>query len=162
MHIGILADSHDNLPAIEKAVQFFNTHKVQMVLHAGDFISPFCAGVFAKLNARFVGVFGNNDAEHTIWHQRVQGWGEVHVGPHELQVGGKSIVMMHEPYQLPVMEKQGTWDVIIYGHTHRIDIRQTGKTLVINPGECGGWLSGHRTVAVLDLPRGSAEIHTLA
>jgi hypothetical protein len=32
-------------------------------------------------------------------------------------------------------------DVIIYGHTHEVDIR-IGSPLIINPGEAGGWLKG--------------------
>jgi len=52
--------------------------------------------------------------------------------------------------------------VIIYGHTHRTDLRKIGKTLIINPGECGGWLSGKSTIALLDLENLEAKIIKLA
>jgi len=38
MLIGIMADSHDNLPKVRQAVEFFNQKKVALVLHAGDFM----------------------------------------------------------------------------------------------------------------------------
>ncbi len=41
--IGILSDSHDNLDAIKKAVNLLNKKKVDLVIHAGDLISPFTA-----------------------------------------------------------------------------------------------------------------------
>ncbi|HLD30045.1 MAG TPA: metallophosphoesterase family protein, partial [bacterium] len=47
--------------------------------------------------------------------------------------------------------KSQNYDLIIYGHTHKIDTRKEGKTLVINPGELGGWLTGRKTFVILDL-----------
>ncbi|ODS31814.1 MAG: hypothetical protein SCARUB_03062 [Candidatus Scalindua rubra] len=41
MKIGIVADSHDNVPAIKKAVEYFNQSNVEFVIHAGDYIAPF-------------------------------------------------------------------------------------------------------------------------
>jgi len=35
MKIGIISDTHDNLPQIKKAVEIFNREKVELVLHAG-------------------------------------------------------------------------------------------------------------------------------
>ena len=61
--IGIMSDTHDNLEAIRKAVEFLNAQKVSLVLHAGDYIAPFTVNEFKKLSCPFVGVFGNNDGE---------------------------------------------------------------------------------------------------
>ncbi|MFQ6056041.1 MAG: metallophosphoesterase family protein [Methanosarcinales archaeon] len=46
----------------------------------------------------------------------------------------------------------------MYGHTHKNDIRKIHNTLVINPGEGGGWLYGDKTLAILDLEKMKAEI----
>ena len=59
--IGVMADSHDNLESIEKAVKVFNQEQVDLVLHAGDLISPFTAQIFQNLESQFLAVFGNND-----------------------------------------------------------------------------------------------------
>jgi putative phosphoesterase len=57
---------------------------------------------------------------------------------------------MHEPSCLDQLSKGNQADVIIYGHTHDVDVRK-GQTLIINPGEGGGWLRGRSTLAVLNL-----------
>ncbi|HNR26026.1 MAG TPA: metallophosphoesterase family protein, partial [Methanobacteriaceae archaeon] len=49
MLIGIMSDSHDHIEAIRMVVNFFNQKKVDLVLHAGDLISPFTASEFKQL-----------------------------------------------------------------------------------------------------------------
>ncbi|MBU2560247.1 YfcE family phosphodiesterase, partial [archaeon] len=61
--IGIISDSHDNLPSVEKAVDYLNSLDLELVIHAGDYIAPFTAIELKKLDAKMVGVFGNNDGE---------------------------------------------------------------------------------------------------
>ena len=46
-----MSDSHDNLKAIRSALDVFNQANVELVIHAGDPISPFTAMEFEKLNA---------------------------------------------------------------------------------------------------------------
>lgn len=41
--------------------------------------------------------------------------------------------------------------------THEIDVRE-GETLVVNPGEAGGWVTGRSTVGVLDIECMEVEI----
>ena len=147
MKIGILSDSHDNVSALKKAVGLFNDAEVDLVLHAGDFVSPFTAGPLKELNADFIGVFGNNDGDKLNLNKVLNS--KVFLSPHILEVEDLKILLMHEPYLLSTIEKSGDFDVIIYGHTHEVDIRK-GLSLVINPGECGGWLNGDRTIAILD------------
>ena len=58
MKIGIISDTHDNMPKIAAAARVFNEEKVDLVLHAGDIISPITANEFSALKAPFIGVFG--------------------------------------------------------------------------------------------------------
>lgn len=46
MKIGLIADSHDNLPMIRAAVEVFTAAGVEAVLRAGDIIAPFAAKEF--------------------------------------------------------------------------------------------------------------------
>jgi len=72
MLIGLISDTHDNLPMIEKAVKKLNEENVALVLHAGDYISPFVIPKFKTLNAPLIGVFGNNDGDHEFLRKTVQ------------------------------------------------------------------------------------------
>ena len=41
MRVGLLADSHDRIPAIAEFVRLFQESGVSMLLHAGDYCAPF-------------------------------------------------------------------------------------------------------------------------
>ncbi|MDD5688589.1 MAG: metallophosphoesterase [Elusimicrobia bacterium] len=154
MLIGIISDSHDNINAIKKAVNFFNKKNVEVVLHAGDFVSPFTAIEFGKLKMRFMGVFGNNDGDKPHLLEKFKDIGTIYQEPLDLELENKKIVLMH---QIDKLDKNKKYDIVIYGHSHKPDIKK-GNPLIINPGECGGWLTGRSTVAILDTKTLNSEI----
>jgi len=160
LKLGIISDSHENMPLIAKAVELFNHEEVDLVLHAGDFISPITAKEFKNLKAKLIGVFGNNDGDKLLLEKRFRHIGEFYEDYHELEIKGKKVVLMHQPKFLEILIASGKYDLIIYGHTHEIDIRE-GRPLVVNPGECGGWLSGRCTVAIVNLETMKAELRDL-
>ena len=59
---------------------------------------------------------------------------------------------------LDALAKSGVYDIIVYGHTHRSEISRRGDTLVINPGEGCGWITGIATAALLDTETMEAEL----
>lgn len=159
--IGIIADTHDHMKAIRKAVKFFNSKKVELVLHAGDFIAPFTVREFKNLNARLIGVFGNNDGERR--HLKENYLSQMHTELKEVQeveLRGKKIFLYHgtNEQMIRIAIKSERYDVVIRGHTHKPEVNQEGKTLVTNPGEACGYLSGKKTVALLDLEKLKAKI----
>ena len=153
MKIGIISDSHDAHENILKAIAIFNAEQVDYVLHAGDIVSPFSAGAFANLEkAKFIYVFGNCDGEKFLLPKTITDFGgEVHEYAYKGQIDGKKIFMTHVPSTLDEVVGSGEYDLVIYGHTHKQDIRKIGKTLVINPGESTDWLTGKSSVVILDL-----------
>jgi len=160
LRIGIIADTHDNLPSIVKAIDFFNKQKVYMVFHAGDFVSPFAAGEFMALQMGFTGVFGNNDGDKLLLISKLKNKGDLYEDYYELELTGKKIVLMHQPKFLEALIASRRYDLIVYGHTHQVYVQQ-GPPLVVNPGECCGWTTGLSTVAIVDLAIMKADIHTL-
>ncbi len=161
--IGIISDTHDNIDAIRKAVNFFNTQKVSVVLHAGDFIAPFTAKEFKNLDAKLVGVFGNNDGDRRHLKETYIKFGCELNDIHELQLRGKCIALYHgtETDILTALIKHDKYDFLVTGHTHKAEIKKEGKTLIINPGEACGYLTGRKTVALLDIEHMNAKIYTL-
>ncbi len=154
MLIGIFSDTHDNLTQIERAVKEFAGRKVDAVLHAGDIVAPFAAKVITKITVPVYIIYGNNDGEKrglkTVLPQ-------IQNGPVEIKLGGRVIVMAHDFPQIPkALEAKA--DVLIAGHTHQAFIKTENNKIYINPGECGGWLKGRSTVAILDTEKMQAEI----
>jgi len=148
--VGIISDTHDNRPSIIKAVDIFNKAGCSLIVHAGDYVAPFTIREFEKLEGKFLGVFGNNDGEKKGLSEEFSRIGSLHEPPYEFTHFDKRFVVMHEPDYLDKYISDGDLDVIIYGHLHKIDIRD-GKPLVINPGECCSWLTGRSTVVLLDI-----------
>ncbi|MEA2054532.1 MAG: metallophosphoesterase [Candidatus Thermoplasmatota archaeon] len=158
--IGIISDTHDNMPAIEKAVMFFNENDVDIVLHAGDIISPFTALAFKNLKSPFIGIFGNNDGDkvHLREFFSFSKIGEIHDDPYISKIGGKNIAITHKPEIVDSFALK--YDIVIYGHTHEKDLRRN-KALVLNPGECCGYLTGKKSVALLYPAKMDAKIADL-
>ncbi|MEN3013564.1 MAG: metallophosphoesterase [Endomicrobiia bacterium] len=163
MLIGIISDTHENMPAIDKAVEIFNSKNVEMVFHAGDIISPITFSHFDKLNCPIHLVFGNNDGEKQMLKEKYTKRGSIiQLPPLEYSLhkddSSFKLIIFHEPPQnLEELAKSGDYDFIIYGHTHRKDLKNFGKTIVINPGEAGGWLHNTKTIAILNTTTKSVE-----
>ena len=155
--LGILSDTHDNRNTIIKAVEIFNKKGTGLVAHAGDFIAPFTALDFKQLACPMEMVFGNNDGEKIGLQTAFRELGNLMQGPRSFCFGGKRFLLMHEDNCLDVVGSSADVDVILYGHTHSVDIRR-GSPLIINPGEAGGWLHGKATIAVLDIETMEVEV----
>lgn len=155
--IGIMSDSHDNLDAIRKAVKFFNEAEVELVIHAGDLIAPFTAKEFKELNCEFVAIFGNNDGERDNLRNAYKDICYLDDFK-ELEIQNKKIAVFHGTNEAltDALVKSRNYDIVIRGHTHKHEIIE-GKCMLINPGETCGYLSGKKTVVLLDLDSLSYE-----
>ena len=160
MLAGIISDTHDNRTNIVRAVELFNRKGVSLVIHSGDIVAPFTALDFKALNCPMEMVFGNNDGERIGLVNSFRGIGNLLPGPRTFLFQGKKFLLMHEPGCLDDVAAAAGVDVIVYGHTHDVDVR-LGHPLVINPGEAGGWLTGKATMALLDLETMTVEIVSL-
>ena len=156
MIIGIIADTHDNMTTLRRAVDYLNDRKVQYVIHAGDFTSPFTSRILKDLQTDFTGIFGNNDGDRLLLQK--QSDGRIYNQPHLFELDKRKIIVMHEHHIVGALADSGHYDLVVYGHTHLPEIRAVKDTLIINPGESAGWLYGKTTVAVADLSEMTAEI----
>ena len=163
MKIGIISDSHDHHKNVLRAVEVFSGHKVSYIFHGGDIVAPFTAKAFAQVgDAKFIAVFGNCDGEKLMLASTIRDFGgEIHERIYRGEVGGRRIFMTHTPNVLDKAAGSGKFDLAIYGHTHKQDIRKVGDTLIINPGETTDWITGESAVVVLELDDMSYEVVSL-
>ncbi|MEM2968250.1 MAG: metallophosphoesterase [Candidatus Bathyarchaeia archaeon] len=162
MLVGVISDTHDNLPMIEKAVKRLNEEKVGLTLHAGDYVSPFVIPKFKALNAPLIGVFGNNDGDRELLKKRCSETGNCEIRGRfaEVTVEGFRIALLHgdETELLNALINCGGFDAVVYGHFHAEVSRVNGRTLVVNPGEVCGYITGKATMALLDTVKREAWI----
>jgi len=156
--IGVMSDSHDNVDAIKKAVRFFNKTQCELVIHAGDFIAPFAARELGHLSCPVKAVFGNCDGEKEGLKEVFVSLGEIQREPFIFTYENKEFLLTHTQFANEKYLKSRKYAAIVYGHTHKPDVRKNNNTLIVNPGETGGWLTGKSTVALLDHVSLGAEI----
>jgi len=160
--VGLIADTHDCLPMVDKTVKKLNRENVGLVLHAGDYVAPFVIPKFKELKAKLIGVFGNNDGDHELLKKRFSENKalEIHGNFAEITVDETKIALLHgdEEELLKTLINSKSFDVVVHGHTHKAEVYRKGKTLVVNPGEVCGYLTGKSTIALLDSSKGEAKI----
>ena len=165
MLIGLMADTHDNLPMVDKAIKKLNEERVELVLHAGDYIAPFVIPKFKELKAKLIGVFGNNDGDRELLKKRFSEHEGLEIRGNfaEIKVDGLKVALLHgtEEELLKALIESETFDIIVHGHTHKAEIYRKGKTLVVNPGEVCGYLSGKPTISLYDTAKHVAKLITL-
>jgi putative phosphoesterase len=59
---------------------------------------------------------------------------------------------------LNALADSGYFNAIVHGHSHLKGIQLRGKTLLVNPGEVCGYLSGKATIATIDTEKHEAKI----
>ena len=163
MLVGLLSDMHDRVPAIDGLVREMLARGVGMVLHAGDFCSPFSLRPLLDHNVAAAGVFGRNDGDHEgLKAYAATGFGiELFESPHSMDVGGQLILLVHDLGDVSTrsIEQHG---IVVHGFTHREEMKTRGDTLIVNPGEACGWLHGSPSAAILDLDTRKVEFIQLS
>ncbi|WP_202320241.1 YfcE family phosphodiesterase [Archaeoglobus neptunius] len=145
MRFAAISDTHDNLSAVRELLDTLKKEKLDFIVHAGDIISPFTMKEFEVLGLKLYFSFGNNDGERKILTQIAEknGWeiGEIAEFP-----GG---VIYHGTDRriLSILKKTG--QLVVTGHTHKPSIEK-GESVVLNPGEVCGYLTGKKTFAIVE------------
>lgn len=158
MKIALMSDTHDNVHNIMAAMALIKAHAVDMIIHAGDFVAPFSLKKIFELKGDlpFIAVYGNNDGEKkglsNIAGDTIKGLS------YECIYEGKKIFVTHDIDLFDKDQLVQKYDVIISGHTHVALIEHVRDTVIINPGECCGIVTGNASIAILKLPSMSAEI----
>lgn len=152
MRVGLLADTHDRIPAAAELVRRMVEQGVGMVLHAGDYCSPFLLTPLEAAQVSLAGVFGKNDGDRQgLLAKAAAAFGaELYESPHSVEVGGQRVLIVHDLSDAPRRSVE-SHAVVVHGCSHQQQKVTRGDTLLINPGEACGWLYGTPHAAVLDL-----------
>lgn len=151
MRIGVVSDTHNNMPNVRKIVQLFNQLDVDRVIHTGDITQAKTLEVFAHLKVPLHGVFGNNDLERASLEDAIGRYGFQFADPPlTLEWHNRKTIVVHEPVDLEGIDLS-TCDLALHGHTHIKTILYEEGQLTFNPGECAGMIEGYNAIGVIDL-----------
>ena len=158
MRIGIVSDTHNHLRNVARIVELFNAARVERVVHTGDITQAKTLHVLSRLDAPLHGVYGNNDLERDALEAAGREYGmQLANPPLHLTWAERRVLVVHDPLELS-RRQLASCEVALHGHDHWQRIERVNGALVVNPGECAGHLSGHNSVAVLDLVSLETEI----
>jgi len=160
MKIAIVSDSHDNIPNIEKMLDFINKNKIDLMIHCGDLAAP--SIISEELGPKFKGeihFIHGNVADRELNEQFAKNFDHVtcHGDSGEIEVEGKKIGFCHYPNQAEELAKTAKYDLVFYGHNHTPWEKQIGKTKMLNPGTLAGMFN-KATFAVYDTKTDKAEL----
>lgn len=154
MRIGVISDTHDRLPALDRGLEVIRERDVEAIIHAGDVIAPFAARRLLAWSGPLHVIYGNNDGERAGLKEVLP---QIQDGPLWVEVAGCRILVHHFIDWCSAADIARA-DVIITGHTHEAVCEERQGKLFLNPGECCGWVSGRCTVAMLETETREAEI----
>jgi putative phosphoesterase len=128
MKIAIVSDTHDNVANFNKAIDFLNKEKIEVMLHCGDICNQQTIDEASeKFKGEIYWVRGNGDHHLDLVPEKM-----------EIVLGGKKIAWVHFPEIAKKLAESGNYDAVFYGHTHRPWEETIGKCRLVNPGELAG------------------------
>lgn len=152
MKIAIMSDSHENWEKLTEAIEIANKEECTHLLFAGDLIAPPGVAILEKFNGKIHFVWGNNEGEKLGLtrkmdpSQKITLEGDIF----ESEIHGLKIFMNHYPRIVELAAKAGEFDLCIHGHTHEYREETINNTILINPGEIQGYLTGNVTFVIFD------------
>jgi uncharacterized protein len=121
--IGVISDTHGLVrPQVVQALQ-----GVELIIHAGDLGDLLTLEALAKI-APVRAVRGNVD--RGAW---AAGLRESEI----VEVGGVSLYVIHDFYELDLNPRAAGFAAVIYGHSHQPSVEWREEVLLLNPGSAG-------------------------
>ncbi|MEX0716208.1 MAG: YfcE family phosphodiesterase [Planctomycetaceae bacterium] len=158
MRIGIFADAHDHVDNVRRAVAEFNARQCDLVVFAGDFVSPIVVPPLRKLACRVLACFGDNEGNRPGIQGGMRIIGLVAEPPFCFRAtDGTRVLVTHQLDK--VRDHFAGCDVVISAHTHRPGIvRDREGRVFVNPGETSGWTYRKPSIAILETETREAYI----
>jgi len=127
--VGVISDSHDNINALQEVVKALMQHRVELVIHLGDIISPFVVKKLKELlrDIPLIAVKGNNDGDVYQLTKLFTSYGwSFYSEPSIIELKSRRLLIMHgyggvEQTEMIARGLLGSLsiDALLFGHTHR-------------------------------------------
>ena len=166
MKIGIVSDSHDDIPRLSAALEAAVAAGVEAVLHCGDVVAAVTLARVPTLPVPLHVIHGNNTGDiYALSRLAGRSGGRLiyHGMEAALDLGGRRVFMVHYPRYARALATTGDWDVVCCGHNHKVGVEpirnvKGGTSLYINAGTTAG-IDAPPTWVLGDLATLHFEIH---
>ncbi len=159
MKVGILSDTHNNLPNLHEALERLRAQGIETVFHLGDITRP--ETIQEMHGFRVIHLVGNGDylsgeIRRVLLEMNPENYsGLVWTG----ELGGVSMAATHGhlPGKFDQLVEFGQYAYVLKGHSHRRLDETRAETRLLNPGALGGLNPQERSFLILDLDTGEAQ-----
>ena len=142
MQIGIISDTHDNWPVLDRVCVYLTDQNIETLIHCGDVCAPLTLGhLLDQYSGQVNLVLGNVDGDPFLMATRfgdrpnLQHYGAERA---ELTLGDRRLAVQHYPSLARGLATTGAYDAVFYGHDHQHHQEQlrAGErdVLLANPG----------------------------
>lgn len=138
MKIGIMSDSHDNEENLQKAIKVLEEKDIKILIHCGDFCSPFMTKELTKFKGEVYCVFGNTDDVYRTTKISIENGIKLLGNFGEIELDNKKIAIIHDNVLAALIAESNKHDIVFYGHSHVYKIEKIKDCLLVNPGELYG------------------------
>lgn len=165
MLIACVADIHDRITTLDKALDDIARHNPDVLICCGDLTSgEIVKRLFNGFPKEIHLCNGNNDDEleikRTIDTERL-----LRVYYHRLfgrlRFDNRRVAFTHKPKDAEPLLTEG-FDIIFYGHTHTAKIQQEGDTWVVNPGDIQGRFGATPSYVIYDTESNEPTLHEIS
>jgi len=150
MKIGLISDTHGRVPA----AVFTIFKDVELIIHAGDVGHE---NILSELKAiaPVKAVYGNVDGFPLVGKlNRID-----FLGVEDRVICITHIVNNPKTFAYELFKLNRSADIVIFGHTHRAEIKEAHKMMFINPGSVSQPRGkGGASVAILDIEGKRADV----
>jgi hypothetical protein len=161
--IGLLSDTHNNLPNLISALETYRERGIQTVIHCGDLTDFDLVSHFDGFHLIYL--TGNMDyASGTIQRRVTKLNAENFAGPvFRGKLDGVLVAATHSHIEGKVMElvQSDHFNWVFHGHTHQRRDEVIRGVRIVNPGALGGLKRGPRTFCIVDLAEPDVEFITV-
>ena len=160
MKIVIISDIHDNIPNLEKCLQWCRNNAIDQLICCGDVTNSETIKYLSEGFKKNIHIIrGNADIYYEEELEDYRNY-TYHGRYGKFVMNGYNIGMCHEPDFFQQTTEMCTCNLVFYGHTHRPHIEKKNSTQYINPGTLGGVFYSS-TFAYWDMETGTFELKIL-
>lgn len=141
MLIGVISDTHDNWPTLDRVCAYLTEQGIDTLIHCGDLCAPLTLGhLLEQFSGEVHTVLGNVDGDPFLMATR---FGRDNLHLHgaeraELDLGGRRIAVQHYPGLARALAATGSYEAVFYGHDHTVNAERLSvggrSVLLANPG----------------------------
>lgn len=163
MKIAIISDTHDNIPNLEKFLNWVEENKIEAIVHCGDVCAP--SILKQVLAPKFKGpiyLIHGNVSDRELLRKVASEFSNVEFFEDfgEIEIDNKKIAFIHYPEEAKKLAATQKYDLIFYGHTHQPWEEKIGQARLVNPGTLAGMFS-RATFAVYDTSNDKLDLKIL-